>query len=258
MIVGSGGRVACGWLGTVCTLGVMRMERVGNFDAADEIARQRGRAVGGALIASRRTLLVRALCSRVVMRADLRTLVSSNLRILYALHIRHHLDRRTSNMMRRRSTSVARNSLDNGKGQADGAESKLRLARHLVVRSPHRAVVHVVVEKDDVNATGGLRIASHAAAGYSLQCLGARAKKEESVHGVQRELACPVPQLRIKIARTRLLLQGSEGVIKAQVPKTESLHSQRRTEPFSTDGKYMPGKRALAGARETAQADDRA
>jgi hypothetical protein len=170
--------------------------------------------------------------------------------------------------MRRRSTSVARNSLDNGKGQADGAESKLRLARHLVVRSPHRAVVHVVVEKDDVNAAGGLRIASHAAAGYSLQCLGARAKKEESVHGVQRELACLVPQLRIKVARsirratrtrrTRLLLQGSEGVIKAQVPKTDPLHSQRRTEPFSTDGKHMPGKRALAGARETAQADDRA
>ncbi len=78
------------------------------------------------------------------------------------------------------------------------------------------------------------------------------------MHGVQRELTCPVPQLRIKIARTRLLLQGSEGVIKAQVPKTEPLHSQRRTEPFSTDGKHMPGKRALAGARETAQADDRA
>lgn len=65
----------CKRIAAVCTRGVMRMERVGNFDAADEIARQRGRAVGGALIASRLTLLVRALCSRVVMRADFRTLV---------------------------------------------------------------------------------------------------------------------------------------------------------------------------------------
>lgn len=193
-----------------------------------------------------------------MLQTDSRPLPREPIRVRPLQSLCHHLDRRTSNVMRRRSTSVARNSLDNGKGQADGAESKLRLARHLVVRSPHRAVVHVVVEKDDVNATGGLRIASHAAVCYSLQCLGARAKKEESVHGVQRELACPVPQLRVKIARTRLLLQGSEGVIKAQVPKTESLHSQRRTEPFSTDGKHMPGKRALAGARETAQADDRA
>ena len=40
-MVGRGVRVDCERLGTVCTLGVMRMERVGNFDAADEIARPR-------------------------------------------------------------------------------------------------------------------------------------------------------------------------------------------------------------------------